>query len=442
VKGARAVSGVSAVPRNAAWLFIGRIVGQALAVVMTVLLAARLGLVGLGQYAFISAVVFLANVATTFGTDMVLIREIAGAGRVNRWSAALAVQLGLSGLAVGLIWLAAPLLPGQPREVVSALRVLSLSLVPAALFSVCTAVMRGLGMMRAHAAVGVAAAAIQLGAMAAFVRPGASVGRAAGTLLMAQVVLALVAWAAGAARIRELRKVPRASSSEIGEMARTSASVGVLGLLGVVYQRLGAIAVALMVGPAATGWFAGASRIVDASKTGHLALFGAVYPAMAENRGNQQPTARDRLSASTLAWSWRLCVALGGLVSAGLLVLGPLLIGRLYGPAFGPSKNALAILALTVVPCTMATYQSLALLAAHREHVTLLVLATSVTVLVVLMAVLIPTIGWLGACWAVLAADTVQAVLMLLARSVDRPFVVRRFRPVPSAASAIESSFG
>jgi O-antigen/teichoic acid export membrane protein len=42
---------------------------------MTVVLAARLGVTGLGEYALVSAVVFVANVATTFGTDMVLVRR-------------------------------------------------------------------------------------------------------------------------------------------------------------------------------------------------------------------------------------------------------------------------------------------------------------------------------------------------------------------------------
>jgi O-antigen/teichoic acid export membrane protein len=112
-----------------------------------------------------------------------------------------------------------------------------------------------------------------------------------------------------------------------------------------------------------------------------------------------------------------LCIALGGLVTAALLVLGPLIIDVLYAPTFGPSKTALAILALTVVPSTVATYQSLTLLAEHREDETLRVLAVSAAVLMALLLVLIPAIGWIGACWAVLGADITQAVLMLRTRA-------------------------
>ena len=412
------MSGVGAIPRNTGVLFVGRVVAQGLAVVLTVVLAARLGVGGLGEYALVSAVVFLANVATTFGTDMVLIREIAGHGRLDRWVAAFAVQLALSAVAIVAIWLGAPLIPGQSSHVVTALRVMSLTLVPAALFSVCTSVLRGVGMMGAYAAVGVAAAGVQLGAVAAFVGSGSDVVRAATVLLGAQTVIGIGTWAVCMARIVALRQVPRSAPIELGAMARASASIGVLGLLGVLYQRLGAIAVSVVVGPVATGWYAGASRIVEASKTGHLALFGAVYPAMAEDRARDTSDERHRAG---LHWSWRVCVIFGGIVTAGLLLVGPLLIDWLYGPAFAPSKRALDILALAVVPSTVATYQSLSLLAAHRETDNLRILGASVVVLLAALTTLVPTVGWIGACWAVVIADTTQASLMLVARAnVDR----------------------
>ena len=412
------MSSVAAVPRNTGVLFIGRVVAQGLAVVLTVVLAARLGVSGFGEYALVSAVVFLANVATTFGTDMVLIREVAGHARLDRWVAAFAVQLALSVIAIVAIWLVAPVIPGQGGHVVTALRIMSLTLLPAALFSVCTAVLRGVGMMAAYAALGVGAAAVQLGAVVIFVGPGSDVVRVAAVLLSAQVLIGIGAWAMCVARIGDVRAVPRLSRFEVGAMARASASIGVLGLLGVAYQRVAAIAVSVLVGPAATGWFAGASRIVEASKTGHLALFGAVYPAMAEASADEQSDERHR---AVLHWSWRLCVVLGGVVTAGLLLLGPFLIEWLYGPAFAPSEVALAILALAVVPSTVATYQSLSLLAAHREADNLRVLGASLAVLLVALAALIPTIGWRGGCWAVVIADTTQAGLMLLARAnLDR----------------------
>jgi hypothetical protein len=59
----------------------------------------------------------------------------------------------------------------------------------------------------------------------------------------------------------------------------------------------------------------------------------------------------------------------------------------------------------------------MALLADHRDADTLRILAISLGVLVVLLATLVPSVGWIGACWAVVGADTVHAALLLRARS-------------------------
>jgi hypothetical protein len=59
----------------------------------------------------------------------------------------------------------------------------------------------------------------------------------------------------------------------------------------------------------------------------------------------------------------------------------------------------------------------MALLAAHRDGDTLRALTISLAALVVLLAVLVPAVGWIGACWAMVAADTVHAALLLRARS-------------------------
>ena len=432
------MSGTASVRRDTAWLLAGRLLGQGLLVIVTVLLAARLGLVGLGEYAFIGAVVALANVVTTFGTDMVLIREIAGGGRVDRWPAALAVQLGLSAAAIVLIWLGAPLVPGQRPVAVAAVRLLSLSLIPAALFSVCSAALRGADRMSWYAAGGVAAAALQLGAVWVFVPAGADVGVAATVLVAVQSAVAVFTWTLCAAGIPGFRRPGLVARADIVEMARTSASIGALGLLGALYQRTGVIALSTFVGPAATGWFAGASRIAEASKIGHVALFGALYPRMAEAHAGTAAEARGRTQAADgFGRSWRLSIALAGAISAGLLLLGPLLIGGLYGPAFAPAAGGLAILALSVVPSTMATYQSLALLAAHREATTLRVLLISLIALGGLLALLLPIAGWIGACWAVLGAETVQAGLMLGAGSRFPTAVAGRLTVKPAGTRRV-----
>ena len=129
-----------------------QVAGQGLAVVTAVLLARRLGAHGFGVYAVAVAVVFVANVVTTFGTDMVLIREIARDGRLDRRGPALRLQLALTAGALTVIGVAALVVRITTGSNVVPIVVFALSLVPAVWFSVSTAVLRGLTMLRSYAA--------------------------------------------------------------------------------------------------------------------------------------------------------------------------------------------------------------------------------------------------------------------------------------------------
>lgn len=426
------MSGLRRILRNAAWLLAGRMAAQALMVLVTVVLAARLGPVGFGGYAFLAAVLFLANVTTTFGTDMALIREIAAGGRAARWPAALVVQLVLSLVAIALIWAIAPLVPDQTAGVADALRLWGLALLPAAVFSVASAGLRGAGRLPACAAVGAAGTALQLGAVWLLVPTGAALTRVALVLVAVQVALAALGWAACAARQPVFRRIPRVRTADVAEMARSSARIGLLGLLGVFYQRAGVLALAMVAGPAATGWFAAASRVTEASKSGHVSLFGALYPEMATAHAGAASDPASGTNAG-LRSAWRVSVGGAAVVSAALLVLGSVVVGRLYGPAFGPSVGALAILALSIVPSTAATHRSLELVATGRERQMVRVLAVSLAVLLALLAVLLPAAGWLGVCWAILGAETFQAALLLAGRRRPSGIATRRRADAPAA---------
>ena len=95
----------SQLAKNSLWLILSRFGAQGLAVVFTILLARRLGIEGFGTYAFIAAIIFVANALTTFGTDMLLIREIAAQGGLSRLPSALIVQLVLSILFIAAVWM-------------------------------------------------------------------------------------------------------------------------------------------------------------------------------------------------------------------------------------------------------------------------------------------------------------------------------------------------
>src|SRR3989304_3929406 len=136
--------------KDSLWLLMARIGTQGAMVLFTILLARRLGSAGFGEYAFISAVIFIGNMLTTFGTDMTLIREIAAHNNLSQLPAALLIQLGFSVVLILVIWIGAPFLPRQSVESILALRVYSFTLIPLAFFTVFTTALRGKQQMDAR----------------------------------------------------------------------------------------------------------------------------------------------------------------------------------------------------------------------------------------------------------------------------------------------------
>jgi O-antigen/teichoic acid export membrane protein len=344
---------------NTLWLLVARVGTQALMVVFTIIVARRLGETGLGEYAFIAAAIVLANVLTSFGTDMLLVRDIAASGRLSQLAAALALQVALSLGFIALALVAAPHIP-----------------------------------------------ATQVTLAWFFVPPGSSVVALAVVLVATQFLAAILGGALCTTGITRFWNAWREPSADIGPLVRASAPVALLGLLGMLYQRSSVYLLATIAGPAVTGSFSAALRAVEAAKTGHLAFFGALYPALAQT----EPRTRGSLRAGRSLWS---LVALAVAAAAALSVLADPLIALLYGPAFGSAAGALRILAWTLVPYTVSSYLSLALVAARRERPVTEALVGGLAVLVALNVWLIPAVGLLGACWAMLTAETFLATLLV-----------------------------
>jgi O-antigen/teichoic acid export membrane protein len=391
---------------NTLWLLVARVGTQALMVVFTIIVARRLGETGLGEYAFIAAAIVLANVLTSFGTDMLLVRDIAASGRLSQLAAALALQVALSLGFIALALVAAPHVPNQSRDAITALQIYSLALLPLAAYTVFAAALRGLGHFGAYTALNLTIPATQVTLAWFFVPPGSSVVALAVVLVATQFLAAILGGALCTAGITRFWNAWREPSADIGPLVRASAPVALLGLLGMLYQRSSVYLLATIAGPAVTGSFSAALRAVEAAKTGHLAFFGALYPALAQT----EPRTRGSLRAGRSLWS---LVALAVAAAAALSVLADPLIAFLYGPAFGSAAGALRILAWTLVPYTVSSYLSLALVAARRERPVNEALVGGLAVLVALNVWLIPIAGLLGSCWATLTAETFLATLLV-----------------------------
>src|SRR3989304_6166517 len=280
------------VAKNTGWLFVGRLGSQALAFVFTILIARRLGESGLGQYAFVASVVYLGNLATTFGTDMLIMREVAAHRDATVLPASLLVQLGLSLPFILLVFLVAPFIPNQSPDIIRALLLYSLALLPLAVYSVFSAALRGLERMAAFTWLNLLNGVLLAAAAWFFVQPGLSIEALAGLLLAVQLISALAAILLFAAQGRGLWSW-RISRKTLAALLAAAAPIAALGLLGALYQRMGIYLLATMQGAAATGLFSAALRVVEAAKVGHFALLGAVFPLMAQAHAGPSPQFRQ-----------------------------------------------------------------------------------------------------------------------------------------------------
>ncbi len=393
----------SPLAKSSLWMILSRFGVQGLTILFTVVLARRLGSTGFGEYAFISAVIYVANSLTTFGTDMVLIREIAARDDLSRLPAALALQLLLSAMLIAAVYLFGTWIPNQSGQTLLALRIYVLSLLPLAFFTVFTTALRGRQRMAEYAALNAAAALLQATIVLV---PGIDLVRLCVLLLAVQTMLAgLAAWMCGQL-IPIAWRSWHALKAGLPSLLKACAPFAVLTLLGMTYQRLGIYLLSTMSTATNTGLYSAAARTVEASKTVHLAVFAVLYPAMA------LWSSQGRLAQNTR--TWRNLLLAGGIVEAVFLFAGAgPLIGLLYGGEFLGSAPILRVLAWTLIPFTLNSYLTLSFIASRREMLVGWALLLSLAGALVLNLWLVPAAGAVGSAWAALAGECVQCAVLV-----------------------------
>ena len=407
--------------KNSLWLLAARLGAQVLAL-FTLLLAHKLGSAGFGEYALFTAVIFIGNVVTTFGTDMLFIREIAARDDLTRLPAALWLQLLLSGLFIVVIMLLAPALPNQSTTAVAALRIYSLALIPLAFYNIFTTALRGRQHMDSYALLNFSAALLQATVVLVFVAFGKGVVTLAWLLLGSQCLLALFARWVCTRQVGEFWQDWRFSWTDIRVIAAASAPLGGLGILGMLYQKLGLVLLSTLGGASITGLFSAGLRVIEALKSAHQAAFTSLYPLMAQNGTGLS----SKQTETAIRLSWKLLIAGAVVLALGLWLLAEPLVGLLYGTGFWATAPILRILAWILVPYTINSFLTLAFVVREREHAVGLALTVSLLGLGIMSIAWIPAYGLEGAAWAALGAESLQAAVLLFQTPEMQNFLIRR----------------
>ena len=374
----------------------------------TILLARGLGSAAFGEYAFMASVIVVGNVLTTFGTDMLLIREIAATGSLGGLRPALWLQLGLSAPFIGLVFIASVIVRSPDPAAASALRIYSLSMLPLAFYTVFTTALRGRQHMLGYALLNLGLMLLQLAAAVWLLWTHGGLIQLAVLLLSVQIAAAVIAGLLCLILLPDFGAPWVISPPEIASLVKASAPIALLGLPGVIYQRLSLIALPWLAGVTATGWFSAGVRLIEAAKVGHLSVFTAIYPAMSENRQQSLENWTRNLRAPAIVL---LAAALLG--SLGIWLFAAPVVLFLYGAEYASSVAVVRVLAWLLPLNTVNSFLTLAFLARGREGAIGRALASSIAVLMLLMLWWTPLAGALGAAWAALIAEASQATALV-----------------------------
>ncbi|HMT21215.1 MAG TPA: oligosaccharide flippase family protein, partial [Promineifilum sp.] len=250
---------------NSFWLLIARVAGQALAILFTIFVARALGTGAFGSFAFISSIVFIGNVITTFGLDTLVIRDVARqrdpSDKAVRetMAAALFIQLALSILFILVVWVVGGRWVVQSGDETTALRIAVVSLLPLAFSTIFSAALRGYERMAAYMLFSVVVAAVSaLGGLLLY-RQGGSLVSAAWVVLIAQLSGAIVAFALYQSHPSSKMGQWLLSRRALRRVWRGGLSLATLMVLAVLYQRLGIIAPSVLGSDTAPGLYSAAA---------------------------------------------------------------------------------------------------------------------------------------------------------------------------------------
>jgi O-antigen/teichoic acid export membrane protein len=405
---------------NTAWLAAARLGSQIASAILAILVARQLGQAGLGAYAFFSAVILTGNVLTTYGTDTLLIRELAGSRdpRSPLLAAALWVQIGLSAVFAAGVWLLGDHLPNQSAETLLALKLFSLALFPLAYYSVFSAALRAWERMDLYTLASLATAGTQIVAAGMALVWWNNLIALALALLAGQTLGAITA-AVLCRRALGGFALYRRTFQQAVQILRQGWRLALLGSFGFLSQRIAPIVLGLLAGVTLTGEFSAAARLVEVAKLGHIAYFGALLPFLANQAGNQpiSPVAGTRRhDHGKQDYSLAILLGLSAFMALALGVLAKPLVGLLFGKGFGASARLLPLLAWLLVPYTITAKLSVDFVVQHREGRILASLILGTVIAIPAYLLLTPRLGLNGAGLAALASECITAVTLLTLR--------------------------
>jgi O-antigen/teichoic acid export membrane protein len=397
--------------RNTLALLTSNLGSTLLSFLLSVLIGRALGQDGLGVYAAALAWVSPLSQLAEFGLGTLMTRDLAQQPDAEtaylRETHYIRLLFG-GGLALLLI-LAAPLVTAEP-DLITGLRLSAPLIFILPTYSAYTAIFRARQSMWPIPPLNIGMLVIQVALTGLVFLSGGGVLAA---LLMNTLTSAgqlLAAWAIYRWKFHVSVGEGLRPSPTITTLLRRAWPFALAGALAAIYLRSGTILLEQLATTGEVGYYAAATRFVEAGRAIPNALFGALFPALAALVA--QPAALNHTFRRVTLGLTLFSLALGVFFS---LFAAPIL-NLTYGSAFSSAAPVLVLSIWALLPGLLRGGQTLYWYALGREGFTNRVLGVMIVVQLALSLWLLPVYGAVGAAVVTLLTETIGLALLWLPR--------------------------
>jgi len=379
-----------------------------LSFLLSVLIGRLLNESGLGIYASVLAWIFPLSLVTEFGLGTLIVRDIAQNYEQGHayLRASVIARLIIGGSIFFSMWIFAPYLSNDPL-VVQGLRLSSPLIVILPFYSSFTAIFRAREVMHPIALLnlGMLISQVMLTGIVLFSGGDILDILAINTITSAgQLLAAWVVYRRGFYEVSNYK-------TTILPLLRASMPFAIAAILAAVQSRIVIILLEQFTTSSDVGYFAAASRFIEAGRMIPHAFFDALFPLLAGLAAT--PARLSRMFQRVILG----LVAFGVAFGIGLSLIAKPLIALSYGENFLSAIPILMILAWSLLPMLLKGGRTLFWYAKGQENYVNIITAIVIVFQVVIAVWLIPQYGAIGAAWVMIIAESGATLLLFIKRA-------------------------
>ena len=378
------------------WRQLAFVIGEALMSLVSggalfVIISRASGPELLGAYALALAWLMLFQGVSSFGIPDYVLREAGAHGRDGASQVNHAMVLGVgTGLLAMCLMLIAVRWMGYPPDIVRAISIASLALIPVFINTSCRSVFVAQRQMHIPFLAAVIETTIMMAASLYLLLSGYGAVALVSALVLAKFASASMLLAVTFWQVFPVR--PRFDRATLMQTAQTVMTFGIGNVIGMTSMRINTIMLSAWAGIETVGHFAAATKIMEIGLIAPY-LFSQLLMSRVAYSFTQ---ARERDPNRFRAW-YEVLLALVVPAYVGVWVFAGPILELLFGKSFGDALWVLRILIIYLLVETSDTVNSVILKAAHKQRADVICLSFNLITNVLLNLALLPFLGPIGA---------------------------------------------